>query len=114
MSENKKQLFTALGILIPAVVASVGYVGKLRLDVNSMNRDLSELRVKDYRQHRDMLEEHLRYGRSSHTALKRAMEENPDSFGASGRYRLESLKDSIELNREKLENYVEENKHYGK
>lgn len=113
MSE-KKQAAVFIGLAIPILLGVGTFLADMRMDVNAQKRDLVELRIKDYRQHRDLLREHVRYGKAQLTALKGAMTENPEALGKAGTYRVSSLEDSIDINTEILENYVEENKHFGK
>lgn len=104
-------IITAL--LVALLTASGATLYRHELAIMSVARNLEKLQIKDYRQQRDNLRKQVEFHGDSYTTLEAVIENDPEAFGPNGRLILRQRKEDHEEAKERLENYVEENKHYG-
>lgn len=78
-----------------------------------LSRNLEKLQIKDYRQQRDNLRQQVRFFGDAANTLGAVLEIQPDVFGPNSNLILRTRKEQHAEAKEILENYVEENKHYG-
>ena len=117
MSDGKLEKVVApvAAALIIAITTAAGtglYRHELRILGNA--KAVEQLRIKDYRQHRDALRNRVRQLGESVTTLGGVLQGDPLAFGPSGAMILAQRKEMLAESRELLENYIEENKHQGK
>ena len=87
---------------------------KHELSILANARHIERLKIKDYRQHRDMLRNRVVFLHDAVNTLEAVFEIEPDAFGPNSQLVLKARKSQLEQAKEKLENYVEENKHGGR
>lgn len=108
--------------LAPVVLAvATGLIGaagttlyKHELSILKNARHIERLQVKDYRQHRDTLRGRVVFLHDAANTLEAVFEIDPTAFGPNSALVLKTRKAQLEQAQERLENYVEENKHGGR
>ena len=108
--------------ILPLVLALVtGIMGgagtaiyKHELAILKNARHIERLAVKDYRQHRDGLRSEVLFFADAVNTLEAVIEIQPDVFGPNSSLVLKTRRAQERSAKERLENYIEENKHGGR
>ena len=120
MTEVKKE---GLGKwILPLVLALVtGIMGgagtsiyKHELAILKNARHIERLQVKDYRQHRDTLRGRVLFLHDAVNTLEAVLEIEAEAFGPNSSLVLKARRSQLATAKERLENYIEENKHAGR
>lgn len=110
----QKALLPALASLVTALLTAIGgVIYQHEKDLRELHRDIEALRVKDYRQHVAVLRWQIDRLTTATGELGGVLEDDPTVLGPSGKLLLRLREGELRLAEERLENYVEENKHYG-
>ena len=113
MSSELKKLVTIIPVVLAVLTSVGGVLYTMNENIRSNGRELEKLRIKDYRQHRDQLRYRVEFLGASVADMESVLETDPDAFGPGGMYVLRQREKALDNARERLENYVEENKHFG-
>ena len=108
-----KHLAIFIPILAVILSATGGMMYRHELGILGLGRNHEKLSIKDYRQHRDVLRERVRLAADSANTVESVLDDDPLAFGPGGNLILKQRKEQHNEAKERLENYVEENKHYG-
>ena len=120
MSEERKAYIGKVSITIAMAVLTAVMTGagtaiyKHELSILKNARHIERLKIKDYRQHRDVLRHRVVALSDSVNTLEAVMEIDPEVFGPNSRLIVKARRSQLEHANERLENYVEENKHGGR
>jgi hypothetical protein len=116
MSDNAPTIATtvAAAILLSLMTGVAAVLYKHELSILANARHVEQLRIKDYRQHRDILRSRLLYLNDYVNVFEAIVEDRPELFGTNATLALKTRKASVESAHGRLENYVEENKHSGR
>lgn len=120
MTEEKKAftgkvvITIVIGLLTALLTGAGSTIYKHELGILKNARQLERLRIKDYRQHKAVLRHRVEFLADSVNTLDAVLEIQPDAFGPNSSLVLKARKAQLEHSRERLENYVEENKHGGR
>jgi hypothetical protein len=111
---NKMVLPIALAVAT-AVAGGVGTtLYKHELTTLENARHIERLKIKDYRQHKEILRNRISFLADAKNTLSAVIEIDPDVFGPNSSLVLKARKAQLDTAKRKLENYVEENKHGGR
>lgn len=108
--------------IAPVVLAiATGLIGaagttlyKHELSILKNARHVERLKIKDYRQHKEILRNRVTFLADATNTLEAVLEIDPEAFGPNSNLVLKARRSQLSHAREKLENYVEENKHGGR
>jgi hypothetical protein len=114
ISNTKFLLPVALAVATGLIGAAGTTLYKHELAILATARHLERLKIKDYRQHKDILRQRVIFLSDATDTLEAVMEIEPGVFGPNSNLILKARKSQLTTAREKLENYVEENKHGGR
>jgi hypothetical protein len=120
MTEEKKAFAGKIGIAIAMAVITGILTGagtsiyRHELSILSNARHIERLKIKDYRQHKDSLRGRVTFLSNAVDTLEAVMEIEPMIFGPNSSLVLKARKSQLVHAEERLENYVEENKHGGR
>ena len=123
MTEEKESKLAGVGkwILPLTLALTTGLMGgagtalyKHELAILSNARHIERLKIKDYRQHRDILRNRVVFLHDAVNTFEAIIEIEPEVFGPNSRLVLKARESQLEQAKEKLENYIEENKHGGR
>jgi hypothetical protein len=113
-ASNKMILPVALAIAT-AVAGGVGTtLYKHELTTLANARHIERLKIKDYRQHKEILRNRISFLSDATNTLEAVIEIDPDVFGPNSSLVLKARRAQLDTAKRKLENYVEENKHGGR
>ena len=112
--DNKLGLTIASAALISLFTGGAATLYKHELAILSNARHIERLKIKDYRQHRDVLRARGMYLANQLNTLEAVIEIEPDVFGPNSALVIKNRKAQLVESRARLENYVEENKHGGR
>jgi hypothetical protein len=108
-------------ILPVALAVATGLIGAAgttlynhELSILKNTRHIERLKIKDYRQHRDLLRKDVVFLADAADTLEAVLEIDPGAFGANSGLVLKKRRSQLVTAREQLENYIEENKHGGR
>jgi hypothetical protein len=108
----------ALPIAVAIATAIAGGVGTTlyqhELMILSNARHIERLKIKDYRQHKEILRNRIDFLADAKNTLEAVLEIDPDVFGPNSSLVLKARRAQLDTAKRKLENYVEENKHGGR
>ena len=119
MTDRKEGLGKWILPLVLALVTGImGGAGtaiyKHELAILKNARHSERLHVKDYRQHRDMLRGRVVFLADATDTLEAVLEIEPQVFGPNSSLVLKARRSQLATAKERLENYIEENKHGGR
>jgi hypothetical protein len=100
-------------IIAIAISATGGFIYRTETTLLATQRQLEKLQIKDYRQHRDVLRSKVEFLGRNVADLESVLEHDPAAFGGGSGLIVRQRQKAYEQAKERLENYVEENKHYG-
>ena len=104
----------AVAVLTGLLGASGKTIYKHELAILANARHIERLQIKDYRQHRDTLRGRVLFLSDASDTLEAVLEIEPDVFGPNSSLVLKKRQSQLATARERLENYIEENKHGGR
>ena len=113
MGATTKKLMSVLPILLAAAAPIGTIIYQLNENIRSNFRNLEKMQIKDYRQHRDILRHRVRFLGDAAATMEAVLEIDPGRLGPNGSLIVRKKREQHEEAKELLENYVEENKHYG-
>jgi hypothetical protein len=120
VTEEKKAFAGKIGIAIAMAVITGILTGagtsiyRHELSILANARHIERLKIKDYRQHKDSLRGRVTFLSNAVDTLEAVMEIEPDIFGPNSSLVLKARRSQLEHAQERLENYIEENKHGGR
>lgn len=101
--------------LVTGIMGGAGTaIYKHELAILKNARHIERLQVKDYRQHRDMLRGRVTFLADATDTLEAIIEIEPEVFGPNSSLVLKARRSQLATAKERLENYIEENKHGGR
>jgi hypothetical protein len=116
--EKKSSGKLAVPVAIAIATAIAGGVGSTlyqhELMILSNARHIERLKIKDYRQHKEILRNRIAFLADATNTLEAVLEIDPAVFGPNSSLVLKARKAQLDTAKRKLENYVEENKHGGR
>lgn len=112
---GSKTILAVAGTLLISAAGAMGTaIYKHELAILANARHVEQLKIKDYRQHRDSLRTQVRVFGDAANVLEAVLEVDEQAFGPNGRLILKQRKEQLRESISRLENYVEENKHGGR
>jgi hypothetical protein len=114
ISHTKFLLPVALAVMTGLVGAAGSTLYKHELAILANARHVERLKIKDYRQHRDSLRGRVIFLANAKDTLEAVIEIEPGVFGPNSALILKARRSQLETAQERLENYIEENKHGGR
>jgi hypothetical protein len=114
ISNTKFLLPIALAVATGLTGAAGTTLYKHELAILANARHVERLKIKDYRQHRDTLRGRVVFLSNATDTLAAVIEIQPDVFGPNSNLILKARRSQLEHAQERLENYIEENKHGGR
>lgn len=111
---GKVSITIAMAVLTAVMTGAGTAIYKHELSILKNARHVERLKIKDYRQHKEILRANVVLLSAQVNQLEAVLEMDPGVFGPNSHLILRARQTQLVNSRERLENYVEENKHGGR
>lgn len=111
---GKVSITIAMAVLTAVMTGAGTAIYKHELSILKNARHIERLKIKDYRQHKEILRANVVLLSAQVNQIEAVLEMDSEVFGPNSPLILRARQTQLVNSRERLENYVEENKHGGR